>query len=107
MENISYTNSDLLQKLPVDNNEPTKEEVNVIQSLFPPKQNKEMQLIFNEAKESIIVGILFLIFSVPYLDTVIQKILPLAQSPFIMILVKVALMMVLYWVIKHFYLARK
>ena len=67
-----------------------------------------MNSLFSEAKESIIVGIIFLIFSIPAIDSVIKSIIPATNnSSYILLLIKILFVMVLFWVLKHFYLSRK
>ena len=110
MENISYQNSknsDLISDLPVDKNEPTPSEIQIIDTIFK-KHKKTMNSIFLEAKESLIVGILFVIFSIPVVDSVIKRFIPSANnSSYILLLIKILLVMLLFWVLKHFYLSRK
>ena len=110
MENISYQNSknsDLISELPVDKNEPTKNEIQIIDTIYK-KHKKTVNSVFIEAKESIIVGILFVIFSIPTIDSFIKRIIPAANtSSYILLLIKILLVMILFWIIKHFYLSRK
>jgi len=112
MENISYQNikvADPIAALPTDKHEPTPSELHVINTLFNDDSNKKsMSAIFIEAKESLIVGILFVILSIPQIDTLINKILPITEkSSYILLLVKVLIIMLLFWLVKHFYLAKK
>jgi hypothetical protein len=112
MENISYQNaktSDPIASLPTDKQEPTPTELHVIHTLFNDNNNKKsMAIIFSEAKESLIVGILFVILTIPQVDTIINKILPMTEkSSYILLLVKIFIIMLLFWLVKHFYLAKK
>jgi hypothetical protein len=112
MENISYQNikvADPITTLPTDKHEPTPSELHVINTLFNDDTNKKsMNAIFIEAKESLIVGILFIILSIPQVDTIINKLLPITEkSSYILLLIKVLLIMLLFWLVKHFYLAKK
>ena len=67
-----------------------------------------MTTIFVEAKESLIVGILFVILSIPQIDILINKILPITEkSSYILLLIKVLIIMLLFWLVKHLYLAKK
>ncbi len=112
MENISYQNikvSDPIAALPTDKQEPTSSELHVINTLFNDDNNKKsMNAIFVEAKESLIVGILFVILTIPQVDILINKILPITEkSSYILLLIKVLIIMLLFWLIKHLYLAKK
>lgn len=106
MENITYKNYDVLSTLPTDKIPPTSSELQIINTLFNHK--KEINNILIEAKEAIIVGIIFLLFSVPQLDSLIQKFIPITEkSTYILLLIKILFVIVLFWVIKHFYLIKK
>ena len=97
----------MISDLPVDKNEPTPSEIQIIDTIFK-KHKKTMNSIFLEAKESLIVGILFVIFSIPVVDSVIKRFIPSANnSSYILLLIKILLVMLLFWVLKHFYLSRK
>ncbi len=111
MENISYPMtkniSDNILELPVDKKEPNQNEIQMVNVLFKDHKRDLISMLV-EAKESIIVGILFVIFSLPQFDMVMNKILPFTQnSIYILILIKIVIIMVLFWVIKHFYLTRR
>ena len=98
---------DLLSNLPTDKNEPTQDENKILNTLF--KEKKTVGTVFVEFKESIIVGILFIIFSLSYVDDLILKISPslASHSPYIIIGIKAILIVLSFWILKHFYLIRK
>jgi hypothetical protein len=86
MENISYQNYDSLLNLPTDKIPPSQSELQIVNTLFHHK--KEINNIFLEAKESLVVGIIFLLFSIPQVDNLIQKFLPVTQnSSYILLLI--------------------
>jgi hypothetical protein len=106
MENITYQNYDPLSNLPTDKIPPTSSELQMVNALFTHK--KEINNILIEAKESIIVGIIFLLFSLPQIDSIIQKFLPITEKlPYILLLIKILFVMLAFWVVKHFYLVKK
>ena len=87
--NQNSKNSDLISDLPVDKNEPTPSEIQIIDTIFK-KHKKTMNSIFLEAKESLIVGILFVIFSIPVVDSVIKRFIPSSNnSSYILLLIKI------------------
>jgi hypothetical protein len=100
-------NSDLLSSLPTDKSPPTNDEIQAINLIF--KQNKtSIGVIFSELKESLLVGILFILFCIPQIDDLIKRFIPITQnSVYILILLKSILVMCLFWILKHFYLAKK
>ena len=55
-------NSDILEQLPVDKINPTPDELHIMDTLF--KQHKtEVNVIFMELKDCLIIAILFILFS--------------------------------------------
>ena len=105
---IKYTTPDLIKNLPVDKVQPSHEESQMMDILFKNTSSGGMNNIFKELKQSLIVGILFILFSIPQIDSLINKILPItASSVYILIIIKAIFIMVLYWIINHLYLAKK
>ena len=99
-------NADIISQLPSDKIQPTHNELRIVNSLF--KNNNLMTSIFIEAKDSLLVGILIVIFSLSQVDDLIKRFLPITEkSPYILILVKACAAMALFWLIKYFYLSRK
>lgn len=100
-------NSDILEQLPVDKISPTPEELNIIDTLFT-QHKKEVNVIFSELKDCLIIAILFILFSLHQLDDIIKKFIPITRtSVYILLLIKVIAIIIIYWFIKHFYLAKK
>ena len=98
---------DPIAQLPVDQNPPSNHELEIINTLFQ-KHRGAMDVVVEESKDSFLVAILVIIFSLPQLTTLINKWLPITStSPYILLLVKGVAAAVLFWLIKHFYLARK
>jgi hypothetical protein len=99
--------SDILEQLPVDKINPTPDEINIMNTLFT-QHKKEVSVIFTELKDCLIIAILFILFSIPQLDDLIKKFIPITRTSFyILLLIKVAILIIIYWFIKHFYLAKK
>jgi len=98
---------DPIAQLPIDKTPPSQNEIHIIDSLFK-KHRRTMDVIFEEAKGAIIVGLLVVLFCLPNIDTIIQKFLPITQkSLYFLLFFKGLIAAVLYWLIKHFYLSRK
>jgi len=95
-------NSDLIELLPVDKTQPTYDELNVINTLFKT-HNNTINVLINEAKESLIVGFLFILFSIPQIDDLIKKFIPVTNnSIYLLILIKSLFVMLIFWFAKHF-----
>ena len=109
MDNISYQNiknADTISSLPTDKNEPTPSELQVVNTIFYTHK-KDINSILQETKESLIAGIIFVIFSLPYTDSTIQKFVPITlTSSYILLLIKILGVMLLFWLVKHFYLSK-
>lgn len=100
-------NSDSISNLPVDKTEPTSDELRIVNTLF--KEHKStMDVIYTEVHDAFIVGVLFVIVSLPQVEEQIHKFFPATvNSIYWNMTAKAVLMMVLYWTIKNFYLSRK
>jgi hypothetical protein len=95
---------DLIDDLPSDNNPITDVEKIIINTFF---KNKKVNL-FNEMKDVIIIIILFLIFSIPYFDIYIKKIIKISEkSYYILVLIKAFLFSIFFCFFKNFYLSNK
>ena len=98
---------DPIAQLPVDKTPPSQNEIHIIDTLFK-KHRKTMDVIFEEAKGAIIVGLLVIMFCLPNIDSIIQKFLPITQkSLYFLLFVKGLIASIIYWLVKHFYLSRK
>ncbi|OUW96004.1 MAG: hypothetical protein CBD97_01985 [Pelagibacteraceae bacterium TMED237] len=98
---------DKIDNLPTNKNIPTHNEIQVVDNLFGETPSVMNNLV-NEFRGILIVGILFIIFSLPPFDQFLNKIIPFTQNtPYLLIFFKAILVMILYWVIKYFSLSRK
>ena len=99
--------SDDIEKLPIDNNYvPTQNENDIIDSLFGVEKSV-MNNIVNETKDLIIIAILFIVLSLKDVDDLIKKFIPVTQnSVYILLLIKTLSFVVIFWIIKNFYLSR-
>jgi len=106
MSNID-NNSDLIDSLPTDKNNPTHSEIQIVDSLFK-KQHTTFQKILLGSKDVLIVGFLFILFSLPQIDEMIRKFAPSTEtSVYIFIFVKTLFFMFSYFVLMNVYLVRK
>ena len=105
-EQINY---DMIVNLPIDKIEPSGSELILLNKLFKDKEHKSViNTIIEEAYEPLFVGILFFVLSIPKLDELItSKIAITKDSIYFLILFKMVIIMISFWVIKHFHLCRK
>jgi hypothetical protein len=100
-------NSDYIEVLPIDKIQPTHEELEVVNTLFKT-HNNTLNVLLDEAKESLIVGFLFILFSIPQIDNLMNKYIPLTNnSNYFLILIKALFVIVIFWILKHFKLMLK
>jgi hypothetical protein len=98
---------DLITHLPSDQIQPSLNEIKIVDTLFKNHTN-DMNSIVKESKDCLIIGFLFIILSLPLVDTYLYNFFPSVQnSIYISLVIKAVCFMVTYWLIKHFYLSKK
>jgi len=103
----SVQSSDIISQLPVDETQPSYNELRIVNKLFK-EHTSTINKLATEAKDSVLIGLLFVLFSLPQLDELIGRIWPSTQkSPYILIFIKVIIIMAMFWGLKHSHLARK
>lgn len=99
--------SDNINELPVDQTIPTNTEIHILDTLFKQKMTA-MQKFLNGTKDILVMGFLFVLFSLPQIDELIQKFIPITStSLYILIFIKALFFMGLYFVLKNIYLVKK
>lgn len=96
---------DLITNLPVDNNPPSSNEIQLMNTLFE-KHRGTINIMAEESKDSLIIAIIVILFSLPQINEIITKISPV-DSEYINLLIKGISAGFLFWLIKHFYLSKK
>ena len=82
MDEIKYGelfNYDVISHLPTDKYQPTEKELILLDSLFKEKKSA-MKKITDEAYEPFLIGILFVIFSLPKVDEIITSNISITQN---------------------------
>ena len=98
---------DIIEQLPVDTSVPSHNEIRITDQLFQQKKSIFDKILHN-TKDILIIGGLFIVFSLPFVDNLITKFITVAgSSPYILIGVKTLLFVFSYFIIKNLYLARK
>jgi len=98
---------DIIDNLPIDQSTPSHNEIQLVDTLFQ-KQKTMLQMIMSESKDVILIGFLFLLFLLPQIDEIIKKIIYSANnSEYILMISKVLLFMLAYFLLKNMYLVRK
>ena len=97
---------DSIRALPTDQTVPSHNEIQMVETLFKQKQGTVTKLL-RGAKEFVLLLLLFVVFSLPQVDSILRKIITSTESPYILIGIKGILFVVVYFLIKNLYLVRK
>lgn len=94
---------DTIQHLPTDSIPLTADEKELTGWLFEEDKQEHtrttMTTLWNEIQKFLFLGLLFIFFLLPVVDTLLGKIIPILQSSYILrILVKTPLFLLLYWI---------
>ena len=98
---------DVIDQLPDDKSIPSHNELRIVDQLF--KQKKGIfDSILGQTKDIVVLGGLFVIFSLPFVDDLIRKfVTAAANSDYILLGIKALLFVFTYFIINNIYLARK
>jgi hypothetical protein len=105
MDTFPNNIGDDINKLPVDKLEPTLPEIQVIDTLFE-KHKSTINKILEEGKDLFILGIIFILISLPKCDEILKRFIPIANNNNFLILIKAIIIIVVYWVVKFSYLSK-
>ena len=98
---------DSIKSLPTNTDIINDLDLQIVNNLFGTSNKSIKENILHEAKDLIIISILFIILSLPQTDKILQKYLPITNNYVYNIILKTIIFVIFYWVIKHFYLIRK
>ena len=98
---------DSVANLPVDKSTPSRGELEMADTVFA-SQPSPMKNVITEAKEAALVMVVVFILSLPQLDALLNRFVPMTQtSPYIGILIKSLVAAIVVWLVRYFYLSRK
>lgn len=104
---MSNNYGDNIAQLPVDSNDnPSPSELHLVQSLFK-KNESTISKLFSGLKDIFLLFILFVIFSIPQLNSIIGKIFPSIETPVMGIIIRGVLFSLAYLIIKNIYRIKK
>ena len=98
---------DSIKSLPTNTDIINDLDLQIVNNLFGTSNKSIKENVLHEAKDLIIISILFIILSLPQTDKILQKYLPITNNYVYNIILKTIIFVIFYWVIKHFYLIRK
>lgn len=97
---------DIIEHLPSDQTVPSHNEIRLVDTLFQQKKSIVEKILTN-SKDILIIGILFVIFSLPSVDDLIKKFITITEnSTYILVGIKALLFMIVYFIVNNFYLSR-
>jgi hypothetical protein len=97
---------DFIKNLPTDNTVITANEMNVMNNVFQ-ENKKTLKTLYSGTKDIIIAGILFFIFTLPFIDSCLGYCLNFVNtSPLMMNLTKSIIFMVILFFCQNFFLSR-
>src|SRR5689334_891756 len=97
---------DHINTLPIDKIPPTKQESELMTKFF--ENRGSFYNLCTEFKDIIILGIIYFIVGLPFLDGIIKSFFTSAQnSSYILLGIKTLIFMLLYFIFTNFWLSRK
>ena len=103
---MEFASGDKLKDLPTDSTVPTHDEVQIMQALFE-NNKKDVKNLFSGIKEVLFVIVLVFILFLPPVTKWLDKVLPVNKSPYILVLIKSLIIGIIFWLVNHFYLAKR
>ena len=98
---------DNLNNLPVDDMPLSKPHQQIVDNLFK-KDGYDFSNICMGLKTTVLTGGLFLVFSMPYIDSFVRKVMPFTtKSNLYLVFMKTVIFMILYFIITNYHLAFK
>ena len=105
-----YVNGDMISQLPSDKSrmeQVPEEDMQVVNTVFH-QSNAKSNSFYHGLKEAAVAGLIFILFSVPQIDGIFKKFIPMtANSPYMLIFVKAIGFVVVFWIVKNFLLNKK
>lgn len=103
----SQIKGDLIGDLPSDQTVLSHNEIRIVDTLFKQQQGV-IEKILTNSKDVLLVGSLFMVFSLKPVDEFILKMIPFARnSEYSLLIVKTILIMVIFFLLKNLHLVRK
>jgi len=97
--NITHIkNYDVIDELPSDEIPVSENEMKIINMLFKEKEKNKSKTT-KYLLEVIVVGFLFVLLSLPCFDSLISKFI---ENSNIILIIKTVLIMILFWIIRHY-----
>lgn len=104
----SPLDGDSINELPMNKDSTNAKELHIINSLFDEPNKTILQSMMVDIKDTVLIAILFILFSLPQIDDIILNLIPQpSKSIYILLIIKSLLIASTWWFIKYFYLSRQ
>ena len=100
--------ADSINSLPTDKNAPTHPELQIVDYLFE-KDGSQQKIggLVSEFKTAIFASALFVILSLPPVDDLIIKIIPVTNNAVVRMILKAIFFMITFYLVQNFWLIKK
>ncbi len=100
--------ADSIHSLPTDKSAPTHPELQIVDYLFE-KDGSQQKIggLVSEFKMAIFASALFVILSLPPVDDLLIKIIPVTNNPVIRMILKAIFFMIAFYLVQNFWLIKK
>lgn len=97
---------DSIEDLPTDQAMPSHSEITIVDSIFKKNQGV-LERVFVDAKDAILVGVLFALFVSPQMESFLKKFFPSMESVYMSIFIRAVVFMLIYYVLKNLHVVRR
>ena len=99
--------SDYLDTLPTDNNAPTAPELQIVDYLFnDPSSKKEVKSIVGEFKTAIWASVLFVLLSLPIVDSLMIKFVGICNNTIVRTIIKAIVYMLVFYFVNNLWIVK-
>ena len=97
---------DVIVNLPTDPTPPSHEEAEVVETFFQKNQGF-FDRVMADAKDALVLGFLFALLISPPVEETLKRFFPSMASPFMSILIRTLVFVLIYYVLKNLHVVRK
>mgnify|MGYP003981706667 CR=1 FL=1 len=98
--------ADSINKLPTDKSTINHDEIKIVDKIFKENENK-ISNIMNDFRDAILGAVLYIILSMPMVDSLLKSFIPIANnSPIFLMIFKAILFVFLFYFIRNFAFGR-
>ena len=100
--------ADNVASLPTDESAPTHPELKMVDYLFEKDgSQKKIGGLMYEFKSAIFAAALFVVLSIPWVDTILQQFIGVAANPVVRMIIKAIMFMIIFYFVNNFWIIKK